>query len=136
MFVTMVMSGISFSQGTVTADGNLDLSGAWALIALTSVHLVYIIFCGTWGVVLWVFLGEIFPNLIRTAGLGLATAGNWIGGTLVTLLFPTMMEKLGLAGTYFSYAVVAAVLIWLVVRHIPETKGRELEDMKFSTSNS
>lgn len=136
MFVTMVMSGISFSQGTVTADGNLDLSGAWALIALTSVHLVYIIFCGTWGVVLWVFLGEIFPNLIRTAGLGLATAGNWIGGTLVTLLFPTMMEKLGLAGTYFSYAVVAAILIWLVVRHIPETKGRELEDMKFSTSNS
>lgn len=136
MFVTMVMSGISFSQGTVTADGNLNLSGAWALIALTSVHLVYIIFCGTWGVVLWVFLGEIFPNLIRTAGLGLATAGNWIGGTLVTLLFPTMMEKLGLAGTYFSYAVVAAVLIWLVVRHIPETKGRELEDMKFSTSNS
>ncbi len=136
MFVTMVMSGISFSQGTVTADGNLNLSGAWALIALTSVHLVYIIFCGTWGVVLWVFLGEIFPNLIRTAGLGLATAGNWIGGTLVTLLFPTMMEKLGLAGTYFSYAVVAAILIWLVVRHIPETKGRELEDMKFSTSNS
>ncbi|MCI6575081.1 MAG: sugar porter family MFS transporter [Arcanobacterium sp.] len=133
MFVTMLMSGIAFSQGTLSSDGVLTLSTAWALTALTSVHLVYIIFCGTWGVVLWVFLGEIFPNLIRTAGLGLATAGNWIGGTLVTLLFPTMMNQLGLAGTYFSYAVVAAILIWLVVRYIPETKGRELEDMQFST---
>lgn len=133
MFITMLTSGIAFSQGTLSADGTLELSGGWALTALASVHLVYIIFCGTWGVVLWVFLGEIFPNLIRTAGLGLATAGNWIGGTLVTLLFPTMMQQLGLAGTYFSYAAVGAVLIWLVVRYIPETKGRELEDMHFST---
>ncbi|MGJ9597591.1 sugar porter family MFS transporter [Actinotignum sp. GS-2025c] len=133
MFITMITSGIAFMQGTVDADGALQLPGAWAAIALVSVHLVYIIFCGTWGVVLWVFLGEIFPNLIRTAGLGLATAGNWIGGTLVTLLFPVFAQSLGLAGTYFSYAVVGALLIWLVVRYIPETKGRELEEMEFST---
>lgn len=63
----------------------------------------------------------------------MATAGNWIGGTLVTLLFPVFAQHLGLAGTYFSYAVVGALLIWLVVRYIPETKGRELEEMEFST---
>ena len=133
MFITMLLSAVSFMQGTVRPDGSLELSGAWAMIALISVHLVYIIFCGTWGVVLWVFLGEVFPNLIRTAGLGLATAGNWIGGTLVTLLFPVSAEYLGLSGTYFSYAVVGAILIWLVVRYIPETKGVELEDMTFNT---
>lgn len=79
------------------------------------------------------FLGEIFPNLIRTAGLGLATAGNWVGGTLITFLFPVSMKYLGLAGTYFSYAVVGALLIWLVVVYIPETRNKELEEMSFST---
>lgn len=132
MFVSMLVAAITFTQGTTTDTGALNLTGAWAFIALVSVHLVYIIFCGTWGVVLWVFLGEIFPNQIRTAGLGLATAGNWIGGTLITFLFPVTKEYIGLSGTYFSYAVVGAILIWLVVKHIPETKGVELEDMTYN----
>ncbi|MCF2705790.1 sugar porter family MFS transporter [Arcanobacterium haemolyticum] len=131
MFAMMILSAVSFMQGEITPEGTLNLTGVWAAIALIAVHAVYVIFCGTWGVVLWVFLGEIFPNQIRTAGLGLATTGNWIGGTLVTLLFPVLMQHLGLAGTYFSYAVVAAILIWLVARHIPETKGVELEDMSY-----
>nr|WP_300337448.1 sugar porter family MFS transporter [Actinomyces sp.] len=133
MFTAMVLSAVAFMQGEVTAGGTLHLTGAWAAIALVAVHAVYVIFCGTWGVVLWVFLGEIFPNQIRTAGIGLATTGNWIGGTLVTLLFPVLTQHLGLAGTYLSYAVVTAVLIWLVARHIPETKGVELEDMSYGT---
>ncbi|WP_234305177.1 MFS transporter, partial [Actinomyces sp. S6-Spd3] len=103
MFVSMLVAAITFTQGTTTDTGALNLTGAWAFVALVSVHLVYIIFCGTWGVVLWVFLGEIFPNQIRTAGLGLATAGNWIGGTLITFLFPVTKEYIGLSGTYFSY---------------------------------
>ncbi|MDU4244464.1 MAG: MFS transporter, partial [Varibaculum cambriense] len=131
MFAAMVVAAITFTQGTLSEDGALNLSGVWAMVALISVHLVYIIFCGTWGVVLWVFLGEIFPNQIRTAGLGFATAGNWIGGTLITFLFPVTKECIGLSGTYFSYALVAAILIWLVARHIPETKGVELEDMSY-----
>lgn len=133
MFVMMLASGISFMQSSGADDGTLHLSTGWAFTALFSVHMVYIIFCGTWGVVLWVFLGEIFPNLIRTAGLGLATAGNWVGGTLITFLFPVSMKYLGLAGTYFSYAVVGALLIWLVVVYIPETRNKELEEMSFST---
>lgn len=131
MFLTTVTSALSFNQGTTNADGTLNLSGFWAASALISTHLVYIIFCGTWGVVLWVFLGEVFPNQIRTAGLGLATTGNWIGGTLVTLLFPVLQQNLGLAGTYGSYAVVTAVLVWLVWKHIPETRGVELEEMSY-----
>ncbi|MCI7551480.1 MAG: sugar porter family MFS transporter [Arcanobacterium sp.] len=136
MFVAMMVAAVTFTQGTVTNAGTLNLSGAWAFVALVSVHLVYIIFCGTWGVVLWVFLGEIFPNQIRTAGIGLATAGNWIGGTLITFLFPVTKEYIGLSGTYFSYAVVTAILIWLVVKHIPETKGVELEEMTYDLKQS
>ncbi|WP_022868514.1 sugar porter family MFS transporter [Schaalia vaccimaxillae] len=134
MFVAMVVSAVTFAQGTLSPEGVLNLSGVWAVISLISVHMVYIVFCGTWGVVLWVFLGEVFPNQIRTAGLGLATAGNWIGGTLVTLLFPVLKEYFGLSGTYFVYAVVGAMLIFLVVRYIPETKGVELEEMSYSTT--
>lgn len=133
MFVALAVAALTFTQGQLDDTGSLNLPGAWAAAALISVHLVYIIFCGTWGVVLWVFLGEIFPNQIRTAGIGLATAGNWIGGTLITFLFPVTKEYLGLAGTYASYAVVAAILIWIVVRFISETKGVELEDMSYGT---
>ncbi|WP_460998310.1 sugar porter family MFS transporter [Trueperella pyogenes] len=132
MFVSMLVAAVTFTRGTISETGAFNLAGAWAFIALVSVHLVYIIFCGTWGVVLWVFLGEIFPNQIRTAGLGVATAGNWIGGTLITFLFPVSKEYIGLSGTYFSYAAVGAILIWLVVRHIPETKGVELEEMTYN----
>ncbi|MDC4233448.1 sugar porter family MFS transporter [Actinomyces sp. B33] len=134
MFAAMVVSALTFAQGSLSADGVLNLTGAWAVVSLISVHMVYIIFCGTWGVVLWVFLGEVFPNQIRTAGLGLATAGNWIGGTLVTFLFPVLKEYFGLSGTYFVYAFVGALLILLVVRYIPETKGVELEEMSYSTT--
>lgn len=81
------------------------------------------------------FLGEVFPNQIRTAGLGLATAANWIGGMLVTFLFPVLKGAFGLSGTYFSYAVVGAILIWLVVKFIPETRGVELEDMSYEVGS-
>ncbi|WP_178704918.1 sugar porter family MFS transporter [uncultured Actinomyces sp.] len=135
MFMFMVAAAIAFAQGTLTAEGNLQLPMAWAYFALIAAHMVYIVFCGTWGVVLWVFLGEVFPNQIRTAGLGLATAANWIGGMLVTFLFPVLKGAFGLSGTYFSYAVVGAILIWLVVKFIPETRGVELEDMSYEVGS-
>ena len=135
MFVFMVAAAIAFAQGTLTPEGNLQLPMAWAYFALIAAHMVYIVFCGTWGVVLWVFLGEVFPNQIRTAGLGLATAANWIGGMLVTFLFPVLKGAFGLSGTYLSYAVVGAILIWLVVKFIPETRGVELEDMSYEVGS-
>ncbi len=46
-------------SGTLTPEGNQPPM-AWAYFALIAAHMVYIVFCGTWGVVLWVFLGEVF----------------------------------------------------------------------------
>lgn len=131
MFVSMLVAAFAFGRGEIGADGALQLTPAWAVVALIAAHMVYIVFCGTWGVVLWVFLGEVFPNQIRAAGLGFATAGNWIGGWLVTLLFPVFMKNFGLSGTYYSYAVVGVLLIVLAFKFIPETKGRQLEDMSY-----
>lgn len=87
----------------------LVLSPVLSWSALLSAHIFYIFFCCTWGPALWVILGEIFPNRIRTTGLGIATCANWIGNVIVTWTFPPMLKYLGLAQP--TYSMEFAVLV-------------------------
>ncbi len=61
----------------------------------------------SWGPVVWVLLGEMFPNRIRAAALGLAAAGQWAANWAITVSFPALRETLGLA--YGFYAVCAVL---------------------------
>jgi len=77
--------------------------------------------------VVWVLLGEMFPNRIRAAALGLAAAGQWAANWAITVSFPALRETLGLA--YGFYAVCAVLSGFFVWRWVQETKGMHLEDM-------
>jgi MFS transporter, SP family, sugar:H+ symporter len=127
MFVGLVAAAVSFSQAT-GSGANIHLAAPWGPLALVGANLFVIFFAATWGPVMWVVLGEIFPNKIRGLGLGIAAAFNWIFNFLVTLLFPIMSQAVGLGFVYAGFALFAALSFWFVKALLPEVKGLELED--------
>ena len=62
--------------------------GAAGPIALVAANLFVVAFGMSWGPVVWVLLGEMFPNRIRAAALGLAAAAQWVANCLITATFP------------------------------------------------
>ncbi|HEX4098428.1 MAG TPA: MFS transporter, partial [Caulobacteraceae bacterium] len=79
--------------------------------------------------VMWVMLGEMFPNQIRGSGLAVAGFAQWIANFGISVSFPAMAASLGLAPTYGFYAASALVSFFFVRLMVHETKGRELEQM-------
>lgn len=130
MGVSLWITGFIFMNASQGESG-LVLSPTLSWSALISAHIFYIFFCCTWGPALWVVLGEIFPNKIRTTGLGIATCANWIGNVIVTWTFPPMLQHFGLAPTYLFYGVCCIGSFFMVKYLIPETGNKELEDMSF-----
>lgn len=130
MAVFLWITGFVFLNAEQTENG-LVLAQNLAWLALISAHLFYIFFCFSWGPAVWVVLGELFPNRIRTTGLGIATCANWIGNIIVTWTFPPMLESFGLAPTYMFYGVCCAMSYFIVKKFLPETANRELEDMQY-----
>ncbi|MBB5640021.1 SP family sugar:H+ symporter-like MFS transporter [Cryobacterium roopkundense] len=125
MTVSLATMAVAFSQ-SLTVAGELSLPGAWAPIALVAANLFVISFGASWGPVVWVLLGEIFPNSIRAKALGLAAAAQWIANFLITVSFPPMAE-LSLTITYGMYALFAGLSFWFVLAKVPETNGMSLE---------
>jgi SP family sugar:H+ symporter-like MFS transporter len=132
MFVTLTIMAIAFSQSIVTvgADGeeSPSLPGVWGPIALVAANLYVVSFAVTWGPVVWVLLGEIFPNWLRAAALAVAAAAQWIANFIVTVTFQALAE-LSLAFAYGIYAAMALISFFFVTRYVQETKGKELEEM-------
>jgi SP family sugar:H+ symporter-like MFS transporter len=105
-----------------------QLAGSAATVALLAANGFVIFFGFSWGPVVWVLLGEMFPNRIRAIALSVAAAAQWIANFVVSTSFPPLAAKgLGIAyGLYAFFAVVSFLFVWKVVR---ETKGRTLESM-------
>lgn len=131
MAVTLGLVAFAFSTGQVDPDapGNLILSDQMGLLALISANVYVMFFNFSWGPVMWVMLGEMFPNQIRGSGLAVAGFFQWIANFGITLTFPIMAAGLGLMSAYSFYAVCAVISFVFVIFIIRETKGRELEQM-------
>ena len=84
-------------------------------------------FGASWGPVVWVLLGEIFPTRIRARALGIAAAAQWIANFLITVSFPPLAD-FSLIFTYGMYAFFAALSFVFVFRVVPETNGMSLEE--------
>jgi sugar porter (SP) family MFS transporter len=127
MAVSLATMAVIFGTAAVGADGKPFLEGAAGPIALVAANVFVVAFGMSWGPVVWVLLGEMFPNRIRAAALGLAAAGQWAANWAITVSFPELRNHLGLAyGFYALCAVLSFVFVWQWVR---ETKGVSLEDM-------
>jgi sugar porter (SP) family MFS transporter len=80
--------------------------------------------------VTWVLLSEIFPNRIRGLAMSVAVSSLWIACFLVTFSFPIMNQRLGAAGTFWTYALICFVGFVFIWRFVPETKGKTLEEIE------
>lgn len=125
MTVSLGAMALSFAFAE-TVDGEVSLPGAWGPIALVAANLFVIGFGASWGPLVWVLLGEIFPSRIRGKALGVAAGAQWIANFLITVSFPAM-SSWSLPLTYAMYAIFAGLSFVYVLLKIPETKGMELE---------
>jgi len=126
MTAALATMAISFSQ-SVQVAGEPSLPGAWGPIALVAANIFVISFGASWGPVVWVLLGEIFPSRIRARALGIAAAAQWIANFVITVSFPPL-ASVSLVLTYGLYALFAALSFVFVFKVVPETNGLSLEE--------
>jgi len=129
MALTLTIVAWCFANGSLSSSGVLELSDATGTIALVAANLYVVFFNFSWGPVMWVALGEMFPNQMRGSGLAVSGLAQWVSNFLITLTFPILLITLGLSFAYALYAFFALVSVFFVSRYFVETKGKELEEM-------
>jgi MFS transporter, SP family, xylose:H+ symportor len=130
-----IIGALIMAASFMTLGTNFWLGGK-SIIALVAM-LVYIAgFAMSWGPVTWVLLSEIFPNQIRGKAMAIAVAAQWVANYLVSWTFPIMDKNPYLVAHfhhgfgYWIYAVMGILAALFVVKFVPETKGRTLEQME------
>jgi sugar porter (SP) family MFS transporter len=116
----MLLLAWAFSSG----DGNnprLILFGILGFVASFAVSL---------GPVMWVLFSELFPNRARGIAISFVGLVNSATAFLVTLIFPWQLQSLGSAKTFLIYGLFALAGLAFVMRVLPETKGRSLEELE------
>ncbi len=130
MSLMLAALAVIFALAPAGADGALRLTPLSAVLALLAAHAYIVAFGMSWGPVVWVLLGEMFPNRMRGAALALAGLAQWLANFLVSMSFPWLRETLGLGGAYALYAGAALLSAVVVLRTVRETKGVTLEHMR------
>ncbi len=129
MTVALALVAVAFSNASLDDSGGLVLGDGMGLLALVAANAYVFFFNGTWGPVMWVMLGEMFPNQIRGSGLAVSGLFQWGANFGITMTFPIMLATIGLAAAYSLYAFFAALSVLFVIKLVHETKGVELENM-------
>lgn len=122
--------------------GSLGLAGIYTLLGLSYffefkgfIMIVFVVlaigfYAMSLGPITWVLLSEIFPNKVRGVAMAVCTAALWIASFLLTYTFPFLNSGLGTGGTFMLYAAICFFGFIFVLRRIPETKGKSLENIE------
>ncbi|MCW8866292.1 MAG: sugar porter family MFS transporter [Colwellia sp.] len=129
MSLSLAIMVYVFANAGVDANGDLQL-GSQGTLALIAANVYVFFFNMSWGPVMWVMLGEMFPNQIRGSGLAISGLAQWGANFAITMSFPIMLASIGLAGAYGFYTISALVAAVFVYKYVHETKGIELENMQ------
>jgi len=82
------------------------------------------------GAVIWVFLSEIFPNKVRAKGQALGSFTHWIMNAMIGLAFPVVLSKFGGGSVFLFFAIMMVPFFFFVLKMMPETKGKSLEELE------
>jgi hypothetical protein len=88
------------------------------------------IYCLTLAPITWVLLSEIFPNKIRGHAMSIATFSMWLSCAVLTISFPFFNKAFGASGTFAIYATVCIFGFFYILKWLPETKGKSLEQIE------
>jgi SP family arabinose:H+ symporter-like MFS transporter len=99
--------------------------------ALVWILVTYIAFFAlSQGAVIWVYIGEVFPNSVRSKGQGVGNASHWIMNTAIALEFPVVVHSLNTQTPFVFFAAMTVVQFVVVLLWYPETKGQTLEELQ------
>lgn len=129
MALTLGLLAILFGTAPLDVHGNPMLHGTSGLVALLCANVYVFCFGFSWGPVVWVMLGEMFPNRMRAIALSVAAAAQWVANFVVSATFPAL-QKVGLGWAYGLYTAAAVFSLLFALKSIRETKGKELEHME------
>ncbi len=104
-----------------------DLKGMVVLLLVVAAIAIYAM---TLAPVTWVVLSEIFPTKVRGAAMALSTFALWTACFVLTYTFPLMNEALGTSGTFWVYGLICAAGFWFILKNLPETKHKTLEEIE------
>ncbi|QOL35433.1 sugar porter family MFS transporter [Bifidobacterium lemurum] len=132
---TVLVFGSVVMAVSLVALALLNLLGDVSAAAVPTMVLiaVYILgFAVSWGPLAWVMIGEIFPLSVRGIGTSIGSAANWIGNFVVSQFFLMLLAAFGnnVGGPFAIFAVFAVLSIPFVLRFVPETKGKSLEQIE------
>jgi hypothetical protein len=99
--------------------------------ALVWLLITYIAFFAlSQGAVIWVYIGEVFPNAVRSKGQGVGNASHWTMNTIIALAFPVLATSMGRGAPFVFFSVMTVVQFLVVLFTYPETKGQTLEALQ------
>ena len=127
--VSLALLAILFGTAGVDPQGDLMLGQTQAVLALIFANSFVAFFAFTWGPIMWVLLGEIFPNQIRGAALAISGLIHWISNFTITMTFPIFLASIGLGLSYAIYAAFGFIAFFFVKAFVQETKGKTLEQL-------
>lgn len=127
--IMLAIMAYLFSSASLDEANKLILSGNNGTYALIAANAYIAFFAASWGPVMWVMLGEMFPNQYRGAALAVCGIAQWGTNFGITMSFPIMLASFGLGPSYGIYALFGIIAYFFVRRLVTETKGKSLEDI-------
>jgi len=116
--------------------GIYAILGAGYYLQSTGIHMLVLVisaiacYAMSLAPITWVVISEIFPNRIRGAAMSVAVSSLWVGCTVLTLTFPYLKAGLGAHGAFWLYGVICVIGFVVILKKLPETKGKSLEDIE------
>lgn len=116
----------AWNEGNIL-EAAIDMNSTLVLVGILG---FIACFAFSLGPVMWVMLSELFPNLYRGLAIGVIGFVNSFVSWLIQQIFPWELSNLGSATTFLIYGLIAAFGVLLLLRILPETKGRSLEELE------
>jgi MFS transporter, SP family, major inositol transporter len=128
------------TTGLIGTTSSLFLIGVFSSLLEGSAVLPYVVLAltvtflafqqGAIGPVTWLMLSEIFPLRLRGLGMAISVFFLWIVNFFISFSFLIFLNKVGLSGTFFTFAILGIGAIHFARKHVPETKGATLEELR------
>jgi sugar porter (SP) family MFS transporter len=125
MCASLLIVCLAFHSG-----GKGTMSSTAGMITLVALVVFIASFAFSLGPVVWTVINEIFPGRVRGRAVAVATAVNWGAAFVVSEFFLTLVDAIGEAWTFCLFAIFCVVGGVWIYRHVPETKGRSLEQIE------
>ncbi|BBW75542.1 MFS transporter [Klebsiella michiganensis] len=133
--LSLVLIGLSFKlffhMETVDGVSGLHANFTGASYIILALMLVFLTFMQGWiAPVFWLMLAEIYPLRMRGLGLGFAVFGLWIFDFIIQSIFPILLNSYGGGMTFGFFAATNVIMLILLVKFLPETRGLTLEQIE------